>query len=260
MKKWLTKQGSEIYRVLRKGSNAYLISTNQKYILVDTGYQSSYTKLIQNIRSLKLEKSTIDTLILTHTHFDHCRNAFSIKRDFGSRIIMSEYECPNAIAGYTLLPKGTFRITRLLSNLGNAIGKKLFGYHSFSADTCITDRYDLNNEGLGIQLMKTNGHSTGSISVIVDNEIAIVGDAMLGRFKWTIFPPFADNVDEMISSWGELLETECNTFLPGHGNEIKRELLQKQYLKYRYGSAHRPANSRSKIVQMNNNLDDSYQV
>ena len=243
MKKWITTNGTEIYHLLREGSNVYLISTKQKHILVDTGYQFSYNRLIKNIRSLKLNSNSIDILILTHTHFDHCRNAFSLKRDFGSRIIMSEFESPYTIAGYTPLPKGTFLIFRLLSNLGNAIGKRLFGYHSFTADTLITDRYDLKNEGLDIKLINTNGHSIGSISVIVDNEIAIVGDAMLGKFKWSIFPPFADNVNEMISDWGKLLKTECNTFLPGHGKEIKRELVQKEFLKYRFGSAQCPANS-----------------
>ena len=67
--------------------------------------------------------------------------------------------------------------------------------------------------------------------MIVDNEIAIVGDAMLRFFKNSVFPPFADDIKEMIKSWGKLLKTECNLFLPGHGKEIKRELLQREYNK-----------------------------
>jgi glyoxylase-like metal-dependent hydrolase (beta-lactamase superfamily II) len=232
MKKWTTKQGSEIYLVLDIMSNVYLISTKQKHILVDTGYRFSYNKLLHNIRTINSDHKSIDILILTHTHFDHCRNAFRIKRDFGSRILVSEFERQYTIVGYTPLPKGTFRITEFLSNLGSATGKSLFGYHPFSADTCITDQYDFKNEGLNIQMMSTSGHSPGSISVIVDNDIAIVGDTMLGKFTWSIFPPFADNVTEMIGSWEKLLKTKCNTFLPGHGKEIKRDLVQKEFMKY----------------------------
>ena len=81
-------------------------------------------------------------------------------------------------------------------------------------------------------MIKTEGHSSGSISVIVDNEIAIVGDAMFGVFKNSVFPPYADNQTEMINSWNVLLDTDCNTFLPGHGKEIKKEFLQKEYYKY----------------------------
>jgi glyoxylase-like metal-dependent hydrolase (beta-lactamase superfamily II) len=45
-------------------------------------------------------------------------------------------------------------------------------------------------------------------------------------------PPYADNIEAMIENWGKLLNTNCNIFLPGHGKEIKRELLQKEYYKY----------------------------
>jgi glyoxylase-like metal-dependent hydrolase (beta-lactamase superfamily II) len=75
-------------------------------------------------------------------------------------------------------------------------------------------------------------HSEDSISFLVDNEIAIVGDVMFGVIKNSIFPPFADKTDKMIKSWNRLLITDCIIFLPGHGNEIKRELLKKQYDKY----------------------------
>jgi glyoxylase-like metal-dependent hydrolase (beta-lactamase superfamily II) len=45
-------------------------------------------------------------------------------------------------------------------------------------------------------------------------------------------PPYADNTDKMIKNWKRLLNTDCKIFLPGHGNEIKRELLKKQYDRY----------------------------
>jgi hypothetical protein len=56
---------------------------------------------------------------------------------------------------------------------------------------------------------------------------------MFGVFNWSVFPPFAADVPTMIRSWGELLETGCNTFLPGHGTKNSRKLLKKQYNKYR---------------------------
>jgi hydroxyacylglutathione hydrolase len=82
-------------------------------------------------------------------------------------------------------------------------------------------------------LINTEGHSPGSISIIVDNEVAVAGDAMFGVFKNSIFPPYADNPAEMVKSWKKLLNTGCKIFLPGHGNEIKRERLKKEYEKYK---------------------------
>jgi glyoxylase-like metal-dependent hydrolase (beta-lactamase superfamily II) len=83
-----------------------------------------------------------------------------------------------------------------------------------------------------IKIIETPGHSVDSISILVDNEVAIVGDAMFGIFKKSIFPPYADDTAKMIESWGKLLHTDCQIFLPGHGRAIKRILLQKEYDKY----------------------------
>jgi len=64
---------------------------------------------------------------------------------------------------------------------------------------------------------------------LVDDEIATVGDTMFGIYNNSVFPPFADKQAELIKSWHKLLRTDCHTFLPGHGKEIERKLLQKEY-------------------------------
>jgi glyoxylase-like metal-dependent hydrolase (beta-lactamase superfamily II) len=65
------------------------------------------------------------------------------------------------------------------------------------------------------------------MSVIVGDEIAIVGDTMVGTFPGKIFPPFADDVEGVVQSWGKLLETGCRLFLPAHGSGNSRELVEK---------------------------------
>lgn len=230
MKNLTTKNGYEIFQVLDRRSNSYLICTEHGNILVDTGRTSAYTHLQKSIAALNLKPENIDLLILTHTHYDHCQNAFAIKVQTNCKILMSEFEAEYSKSGYTPLPKGTLPIARLIVNLGKWIGQRKFGYQPFIPDVLVIDELEL--KAFNISVISTGGHSAGSISVIVDNEIAIVGDAMLGVFKASVFPPFADDINGMINSWGRLLETKCHTFLPGHGHEIKRELLQKEYEKY----------------------------
>ena len=232
MKSWKTKNGYEIFQVLSGRSNSYFISTGTLNILVDTGKESAYNRLKLNIDLLKLTNKKIAFLILTHTHFDHCQSAAKIKEQANCRIIVSEKEEESIKKGYTSLPNGTLIFTRLISFLGNWIGKKRFGYKPFIPDILVDDEFDLMDYDLNIKMIKTEGHSSGSISVIVDNEIAIVGDAIFGVFKNSVFPPYADNPIEMIKSWRMLLDTDCDTFLPGHGKEVKRELIQKEYYKY----------------------------
>ncbi len=230
MKYWKTKNGIEIFQVLNRRSNSYLICSENGNTLVDTGRESAYKRLQKNIRSLNLKPENIDLLILTHTHYDHCQNAFKIKEQTSCKVIVSEREAEYSEHGFTPLPDGTFAITRFIFDLGKRIGQRRFGYKPFTTDMLVTGV--LNLETLRITLIPTAGHSKGSVSVIIDNEIAIVGDALFGVFAKSVFPPFADDTNEMINSWGKLLKTGCNTFLPGHGHEIKRELLQKEYEKY----------------------------
>ena len=231
MRQWKTKNGYRIFQVLTGRSNSYLISFGNVNVLVDTGNQSSYDRLLKNIDSLELTRKEISLLILTHTHYDHCQNAFMIREHEHCSILMSRKERAFAVNGFTPLPKGTFLITSFVSWLGNRIGKPKFGYHPFTPDLLVDEDMEWMQNGFKITIINTNGHSEGSIGVIVDDEIAIIGDEMLGVYKNSIFPPFADDIKRMIHSWGKLLETKCNLFLPGHGKAITRELLQKEYNK-----------------------------
>jgi glyoxylase-like metal-dependent hydrolase (beta-lactamase superfamily II) len=230
MKNWKTEKGTEIFQVLNRRSNSYLICSGNRNLLVDTGRVSSYNQLQKNISTLNIKPESIGLLILTHTHYDHCQNACTIKEQTNCKIVVSEKESVYTERGFTPLPNGTFVLTGMISNLGKWIGQWRFGYKPFAADLMIAKEFDL--EPFNIKVIPTPGHSPGSISVIVDGEIAIVGDALFGVFRKSVFPPFAEDVNEMIDSWGRLLETGCNIFLPGHGHEIKRELLQTEYEKY----------------------------
>jgi hypothetical protein len=69
--------------------------------------------------------------------------------------------------------------------------------------------------------------------VIVNGELALVGDAMFGVFRNSIFPPFADDVPQMVKSWGKLLDTGCSLFLPSHGSANSRALVEREYTKRR---------------------------
>jgi len=228
MRNWKLKNGYTIFQVLILRSNCFLISCPNGNILVDTGIKGSRTRLMKNIKSLNLPNSKIDFLILTHSHFDHCRNARYLQENENCKIIMSENEAEYARTGYTTLPEGTIQLTKLVSVLGNIIGEKGFGFDVFNPDILVKENLSLSESGFDIEIIATPGHSIGSLSVIVNNEIAIVGDTMFGVFKNSIFPPFADNTRELIASWKKLFNTGCYLFLPGHGTAIKRELVKSE--------------------------------
>jgi hydroxyacylglutathione hydrolase len=232
MKIWKTKNGNKIIQVLSGRSNAYLILIDSIIILVDTGKSSALKTLSKNIESLNITIDDVSAIILTHTHFDHCQSTKIIKEKSDCQIIVSGSTANSIKNGYSKLPEGTFLTTRLIAKLGRLMGKSKFGYEPFKPDIFVNGDYDLNISDSRIRTIETIGHSADSVSILVDNEIAIVGDVMFGVFKNSVFPPYSDDIVRMIESWGKLLNTDCRIFLPGHGKEISRNLLQKEYEKY----------------------------
>lgn len=104
-------------------------------------------------------------------------------------------------------------------------------YKPAVVDIEVEDKYDLSSFGFNAYIIHTPGHTYGSMSIIVDNEIALVGDAMSGLFN-SICPPFALDTKLMAESWKRLLDTGCSVYLPSHGTEDSREFVSKQYEKY----------------------------
>jgi hydroxyacylglutathione hydrolase len=233
MKLWKTERKNEIFPGAERQEQLLLIPSEKGNMLIDTGLEFAYSSLRKDIEHLHLATGKIDYLILTHTHFDHCRNARAIQAEYGSQIVVGEKEADFVEEGYTPIPKGTFTFTKFLVHIGNKLGSGWFSYEPFSADIRVEDHFNLMDGDLKIDLISTPGHSTGSISIIVDDEIALVGDVMLNMFGDAIFPPFADDIPEMICSCEKLLNTSCRLFLPGHRKEISRELLEQEFSKIR---------------------------
>lgn len=229
MNKLSTKNGYEISLIVSRHSNCWLVQKHDLSVLVDCGKTKSRSLLMQNLNTALYKGNTLQYLMLTHTHYDHCQSASAIKDKYKCRIIASENEVQSIAAGYTHLPRGTNYITHVLAKAGHALMRKNFMYTPFSAEITISNDYLFPAPATEIRIIATPGHSVGSMSMIVDNEVAIVGDTLFGIFRNHVFPPFADDIPEMIRSWQKLLDTGCTLFLPGHGRTISRALLEKEY-------------------------------
>ncbi|MFA7402003.1 MAG: MBL fold metallo-hydrolase [Bacteroidales bacterium] len=229
MKRWKTKSGYEIIQILSGRSNVFLLTNGEKNILIDTSVPRLWNRLQQRLKKLGI--NNIDYLILTHAHFDHAANANQIKKRYNALVIVQNNEANCLLNGDNIILKGTTIFTRPIVNI---LGKRLFPrfkYEPCKYDLLVDSYLDLNFLGFNAYLIHTPGHTIGSMSFIVDDEIAMVGDTMFGVFKWSVFPPFAEDSELMIKSWGKLLETNCSIFIPSHGTENSRLLVQKEYKK-----------------------------
>ncbi|HOO82921.1 MAG TPA: MBL fold metallo-hydrolase [Prolixibacteraceae bacterium] len=229
MKIWTTQSGYTIEQIISGRSNVFLVSNGNKRIIVDASVKRLRKKMFRRLNRLGV--SSVDYLILTHTHFDHVGNAQSIKDAFSAKVVVHKNEAQFLQNGISILPKGTNWFTRHVVGFLGKVFAPLTNFKPCKPEMLIDSAYSFNDIGVNAYIIHTPGHSAGSISLIVDNEIAIVGDSLFGIFPNSVFPPFADNVPEMITSWHKLLETNCHTFLPAHGTFNSQQLLQNEYVR-----------------------------
>jgi len=91
----------------------------------------------------------------------------------------------------------------------------------------------INNEvvkfylGKSAELLETPGHTNDSVSILLNNRVAVVG--CNGNTFGNQYPPFADNEKNMMLSWKALLDTQCKLLSPAHGNRLSREKLLAAY-------------------------------
>lgn len=225
-----TSGGAEVTQLLAGRSNVFLIKhITERFVMVDTSVPMVRRRLL---RALKYEGvNRIEYIILTHSHYDHVGNAKHIRRYFDSQTVAHRYEAMNIRKGEMDIPRGTYSVIKDVIDIINSLNFAVF-YEPCNVDHEVTDIWWF--KGLrGIDIIHTPGHSLGSMSVIVDHEVAIVGDTMVNALLFNVFPPFADDVELLLKSWQSLLDTGCYIFLPSHGGPITREELKKALDKWK---------------------------
>lgn len=220
-KEWTTPSGYKVCCVLSARSNVFIIKANGLVILVDTNTKRNRAKLELKLKKFNIDR--IDYLVLTHTHFDHAGNAAFIKEKYGARVIVHNIEKQYLESGVSPLPSGSIYITRFLITIAHTFKLK-YPYSPCVADIAIDGNYSF--EGTNISIIPSPGHTAGSVSVNVDNEILLVGDAMFGIFSFSILPPFADDITQLKQTWKTLHHTGCKMYIPSHGStKVHRDLL-----------------------------------
>ena len=190
---------------------AFYLENDEHKIRVDTGgtapdgkkwmpYQRSDNESMEaQLAAIRVDPKEIDTVILTHLHWDHAGN----NTLFPNAIFYAQrFECEN------LEQPGVdvFEVSKTV-------------YMPVDGDTILFP---------GIRLVLTPGHSRGSQCVIVDTidgEVGITGDLIPTYENWEADPkiPNGGNYDiEIITKSIEKIGHLCKKILPGHDNKVFR--------------------------------------
>jgi hydroxyacylglutathione hydrolase len=228
------RQESQKYQIIRipmGTSNAYLVANKGHAILIDAGMKKKERKIIDALERMNMPIGDIKLIVLTHVHYDHCGSLKTLKDISRAQILVHKAEAAYLEQGYCEVPQGTMWFSKALSFIGRTLAKKLVEYDPVAPDITISERFDLHEYGIAGYILPTPGHTVGSISVVIEDKHAIVGDTLFHVVKHSVFPPYANDQKALLRSWKQLLETGCEYFYPGHGKPFTRDKFIKTYEK-----------------------------
>jgi hydroxyacylglutathione hydrolase len=225
MENIITRHGTEIRKLTPARCNIFSVTSYNRTILVDTGISFDRERIENALGRMAIVPEAV---VLTHTHFDHAGNAGWLARVYGAEVVVQKNESKALAAGDTSIPEGTYAVTKGLVSIGKKM-TSAFRYEPCIADQIFDDTFDLNRYGINGYIIHTPGHSPGGATLVIDEEIAIAGDSIIGTMPGNPFPPFADDVEELLRSWKKILDTGCTTFLPGHGKPVSLNELEQEY-------------------------------
>ncbi|MDP4153757.1 MAG: MBL fold metallo-hydrolase [Bacillota bacterium] len=228
-------------------TTCYLAKVDNKYVLIDTGYEEDWELFQQRLEEIKVSISQISHILLTHHHDDHCGLLHHILKENSSIKIVMSQRCSELIrkgendkthGGGLLNKRVAFFIRRKQAYVSLILHKKVdksknlkfSPYEVREQDIIFTGGPELRSIGIPLdgKILETPGHTVDSISVLFPDGDCLVGDAAAHMLpfagtKYCVI--FICDMDEYYKSWEKLIRTGAKRIYPAHGNPFPIEKL-----------------------------------
>jgi glyoxylase-like metal-dependent hydrolase (beta-lactamase superfamily II) len=215
-----------IHAVKLGWTRCYLLKCTGGYLLIDVDYAQYYRRFQRKLAALGIALSDIKYLLLTHHHDDHAGFAAELVRATGCRVIAHRHAVLPLSRGRS--EEGTYRPVNRRTRLALALYTLYHRQFSFPPLT-LTER-DIVIEGdddsilksIGVDgvILHTPGHTRDSISVLLSDGSAFVGDAAMNFLRWTGMghrPIVVEDIDTVYESWHTLRDRTARVIYPSHG-------------------------------------------
>jgi len=96
------------------------------------------------------------------------------------------------------------------------------------------DAFSLKEYGISGKIFYTPGHSSGSVSVLLETGEAFVGDMAMNKFPLRLspgLPIYAENWPSLVNSWQLLLSEGAKTVYPSHGGPFSIDIIKNELAK-----------------------------
>ncbi len=218
---------ADIHTVHLGISNGYIIK-DKGTIMIDCGCPKKGKKFIECANKYSIQPGDISLIIITHGHWDHTGSAREIKDLTAAKIAMHRNEKDWLENELKYLPPGVTPWGRFFAGAMNLLMPFI---HVPAADVDITlgkEDFLLTDFGILGKIIHTPGHSSGSVSVLLDTGEVFVGDMAMDTLPLQRTPglsDFAEDLELMKESWRKLLKLGAKKIYPAHGAPFSSDII-----------------------------------
>ncbi len=196
-------------------ANIHVVETGRGLILVDTGFKSAARDVMQLIDQLGYAPRDVRLIFLTHAHIDHISSAAELRRQTGAPIALHKADVSKARAGKHKLPTGRGAMGIAMERAFNGLRLQL-RYEPFEPDVLLKEGDTLEEFGWNAQVLETPGHTQGSMSLMSEDGVMFIGDAVINQIRVGMSLYGEDNVLAFDSA-RKILALRPRMLYSGHG-------------------------------------------
>ena len=214
-----------VVRIKSAVSSAYLV-IDDKVILIDSGHADQADRILAAAEKAGVDPQDISLLILTHGHGDHAGSSAELKRRLGLPVAVHAADADR-------LRRGENGPVRPRTLEGRLIAATVVGpYEPVEPDVVLSEEISLKRYGVDAQVLFTPGHTPGSLSVVLPEHGAIIGDLMMGGVLGGTFfgrrprlHYFLEDESVVPASVAKVLQHAPSTLYIGHGGPLRPDAV-----------------------------------
>lgn len=211
--------------------NTCYIIKDRGTIMIDGAWFRSTAPFLDLLNRSGITPEELRLLVLTHGDFDHVGGSREIKRVTGADIAIHENDRDLLEKGIFNWPGGVTSWGRISHAIFKPVVKQIRNFPAVKADLVLGDN-DQSLEEFGIQgkIIYTPGHTSGSVSVLLDSGEAFIGCLAHNMFPFVLRPAppiYADDIDLLKLNLRKIIDRGAKILYPGHGKPFTAKKIMK---------------------------------